>query len=180
MWNAIYAMTRSRLVWLFAQLLILCVCITYIHHVYVTNILPDRMVGDVFKQTQCFIISKRLSSKGYLVHRYRADFLASYHTNDVQYNRWISGNGLDRGFTKNVAEQEDILSQFEVGGRYACWFNPEMPTQVMLLPRRQWQSAYPVIIPILICFIVLYFFIKTLFYCVDQAMIRSRKARMTE
>jgi hypothetical protein len=141
------------------------------------NIIPDKEANESYQQTRCFLISKKLMAKGHLIQRYRADFLISYNANGVQYNRWVSGNGLDRSLTKNESEQEDILSQFEVGGTYTCWFNPDSPHQVMLLPRHDWYSIFPLLVPAVVSIITLYYFLKTLFKAVDGIMMRSRKKR---
>lgn len=170
-------LTNNRIVRLIGQFFVLCLCVGYIQYIYEVNILPDKTAQDVFQQTPCFLISKKLSTKGHFWKRYRADFYISYNVSGVQYNRWISGNGLDKGFASNESAQEDILSQFEVGGTYTCWYNAESPQQVLLVFRKNWFSTLHLIIPAALAVVTLYYFLKNLFYAVDSIVMKSRKRR---
>ena len=161
--------------WLFGQLFILFVCIAYVQHVYFTNILPDKMAKESFLQTSCFLISKKLADKGHLVHRYRADFLVSYHVNGVQYNRWVSGNGLDRSYSKTSAGKEDLLAQYDVGKSYPCWYDPDSPQSIVMVMRRDWFSILPIIVPLAVGVLTLYYCLKSFFHVIDSLIVRSRK-----
>jgi hypothetical protein len=164
MWNNFYfRLTGSRITLLVGQFIVLLVCLSYVHYVYTFNILPDKEAKEDYKESSCFLISKKLSMKGRFIQSYRADFLISYNVNGVQYNRWVSGNGLDISFSKDQAAQKNILSQFDVGGTYPCWFNPDNPSLAVLVLRYNWLSTFPLMIPFIIIVIVFYYFIKNLY-----------------
>ncbi len=162
MWSINFSQTGSRIALLIGQVIVLVLCVSFIAHVYRVNILPDKEVKETFTETTCFVISKRLSSHGHLLHEYRADFLISYNVKGVQYNRWVSGNGLDMSFAQNKSAQSDLLSQFTVGGSYPCWFNPSNPPISLLVQRHNWLSTFPLMIPSVLGIIILYYLIKNL------------------
>lgn len=163
MWSRDLTQTGSRITLLIGQFIVLLMCLSYINYVYTGNILPDKQAKETFKQTSCFLVSKKLSNKGRFFHSYRSDFLVSYNVNGVQYSRWVSGNGLDISFAHNQIEQEDILSQFDVGGTYPCYYNPDNPQIAILVLRHTWMSTFPLMLPSVIFVIVLYYFFKNLF-----------------
>src|SRR5580704_13667659 len=135
MWSRYLTQTGSRIALLIGQLIVLIMCISFIEHVYTYNILPDKEAKENYTETTCFLISKRLNTAGHIIHKYRQDFLISYNVNGVQYNRWVFGNGLDMSFHQNQSDQEDMLSQFDVGGSYPCWYNPDNPQLSILVLR---------------------------------------------
>lgn len=140
-----------------------------------TDALPDKEAKESFEQAQCFLISKKLSTKGHFFLRYRADFLISYNVNGVQYSRWVSGNGLNRGFVRNEIEQEEHLSQFEVGGTYPCWYSPDLPQRVILIFRNNWFSIFPFMLPATIFIFTFYYFIKKCINLFNHRLLKSRK-----
>ncbi len=90
------ATAGSRLAWLIGQVIVLIVCVAYINFVYYQNILPDKMVAETYGVSTCNIVGKQLTTRGRVVHHYRADFLVSYLANGKMYQSVASGNGLDR------------------------------------------------------------------------------------
>jgi hypothetical protein len=153
----LYKLSGNRTALLIGQIFALIICFAYFDYYYYFNIYPDKKVKEDFAQTDCFIISKSLGSKGHLVHKYRSNFLITYKYNGVQYSRWVSGNGLDMAYTSNQAEQEDLLSQFSQGGTYQCWVDPEKPDISVLVLRHHWLSTAPLIVPTAVSVIVLYY-----------------------
>ncbi|OGT58338.1 MAG: hypothetical protein A3F14_03470 [Gammaproteobacteria bacterium RIFCSPHIGHO2_12_FULL_43_28] len=147
---------------LLGQLIVLAICFISISYLYLVNIRPDRQVKASFLQTDCFLISKKLSKQGHLLNEYRADFLISYNVNGTQFNRWVSGNGFDTKFTRDLASQQRILSQYQVGQSYPCWYDPKAPQISVLVMRHNWLSSFPMIVPFVICAMVLYYFLTTL------------------
>jgi hypothetical protein len=145
------------------------VCIASIRYGCYVNIDPDKKVRETFKLTDCFLLSKKLASKGHVFTQYRADFRVSYNVNNVQYTKWISGNGLDVYFTHDNQSQENILSRFDNGNTYPCWYNPEDHQQVVLVSRKNWTAIYSLIVPVIIFSVVSYFF--------GKGMIRAYRAR---
>lgn len=173
MWNRSY-LTRSRFLLLLSLVCILLSCIGYIQYIYTFNILPDKRVQQDFIKTQCFLISKKLNIKGHFFRSYRADFLVSYTVNGVNYSRWLSGNGLDKSYNRTGNEQEDILSQFEVGGAYSCYYNPSNPKQAVLVFRHDWLSTFPLMIPAAFSALAFYYLVKNLVWLITQ-LIHHRK-----
>jgi len=161
------------------QIVILIACIEYARIIYKDEVLPDKMVKDNFSQIACTVVSKKLSEKVHLVHSYRADFLISYEVNNVPYQTWVTGNGLDQDFFHQREPQETTLSQFQIGSAYTCWYDPKAPQIAVLVLRHDWISTLPLIIPTLIALIVIYYIIKgTLqFGGVLFNILRSSKSR---
>lgn len=176
MWSRdLFTQTGWRAALLIGQILVLILCIGYIEYVYSVHILPDKRAKETFQQTSCFLISKKLSAKGHFLHSYRSDFLISYNVNGVQYNHWVSGNGLDMSFTGNETEQEDILSQFDVGGSYPCYYNPNNPQYAILVLRHNWLSTFPLMVPSLIFVITLYYLLKNVFQLLSMAKLKTNE-----
>jgi len=146
-----------------AQIFILVACIEYTQILYTNDILPDKQVAENYPQTTCLVLAKKLSQKGRLVHRYRADFQVSYEVKDNPYKSWVTGNGLDQAFFHNRAAQEDLLSQFEVGQTYPCWYNPEIPQIAVLVLRHDLSSTLPLAVPTIIGLIAIYYILKGIF-----------------
>ena len=163
MWKNYLLPKGNRFALLIGQLMILLISAAYIGHVYESNIYPDQKAKAYFQQTDCFLVSKRLTTAGRLIHRYRADFLISYSVGSVQYNRWVSGNGMDLAFSQHKNEQETILSQYNVGRTYSCRYNPDDPQVSVLVMRHNWVNLFPLILPALVNVIALYFFLNSLF-----------------
>lgn len=161
MWSRFYLSSTGRQVALMSgQIIALVLCLIYFQYLYKVNISLDKKAATFFQQTDCFIVSKKLNIKSRLIDGYRADFLISYNVNGVQYHHWISGNGLDVSFSLNQGAQEDILTRFDVGGTYPCWFNPEKPHIAFIVKRHNWLSALALIFPSLIGLITLFYFMK--------------------
>jgi len=159
-WDTIQ--TSSRILLILAQCLILIACVWYIESFYFNNIYPDQYAKDNFLQTDCFVISKMLATKGRVIKSYRSDFWVNYNVNNTQYTEKVSGNGLDISFTRNRLEQENLLSQFSVGGSYLCWYDKDAPYRVMLVMRHNWLSTFPLMVPSVIIVIVLYYLLMNL------------------
>lgn len=171
------SLAGNHVIWLFCQITILVICVSWITHTYQTNILPDKEAVDSYNQATCFLISKKLSAGGEVFERYRADFFVSYQVGSGVYKRWVSGNGLDQGFSHSSAEKKDLLVKYEVGKTYPCWYNPEAPESVYLVPRQDWSAVLPLFVPAAVAVVALYYLVKTLFRLVDGNVIRSRKKR---
>lgn len=177
MWTREFTQTGSQLALLIAQFIVILLSLFYIQHVYFVNVYPDKHVKENFGQTECFVASKQLTTKGHVIHRYRANFNINYTVNGVQYNKWVSGNGLDSAYTHNREVEEDILSQYTQGNSYPCWYNPDNAAQVVLVLRHSWMSTTPLIVPSLVAVLTFYFFLKNLFEVMGKATIKAREVR---
>lgn len=151
-----------QLLWFFAQLLVFLIAIAYINFVYTVNILPDKLVNETFNVSDCLLVGKELTKKGKVFPRYRADFLLSYAAQNKTFQSIASGNGLDRAFTTDQAQQAEVLEQFNVGQVYPCWYNPDTPSIVVLVPRHSWFSTFSLVIPSIIALIMLFYLIRSI------------------
>jgi hypothetical protein len=167
----------SRLVLLILQLAIVLLCAGYVEYVYYADIHPERQVKKVFTRTDCSILNKRLSEKGSDVKKYRADFLISYNIKGVQYNRWVSGDGLEMLYSKDKAAQEKLAAKFEVGKNYTCWFNPLLPQVAVLVTKHNWNPVVPLLAPIVVGLIALFFFFKNLFQLAGAKRTKAEKSK---
>ncbi|EKD70121.1 MAG: hypothetical protein ACD_46C00628G0003 [uncultured bacterium] len=166
-----------RFVLLMIQIGILLISASVIDFFYSKNIAPDKEAAERYKRTECLIINKKLSEKGHVIRRYRSDFLISYSINGVQYNRWVSGNGLDLSYSQNQRSQVVLLGQFVVGKQYPCWYDPESPQMAVLMLRHNWQSTFPLIIPAIVVVLTIYYFLKNLLSLTGIARQKSRKKK---
>jgi hypothetical protein len=164
-WTSI--LPKGQFSLLIGQFIILFLCIAYTDHFYWANIAPDKEAKAYFQQTSCFLINKKLSTKGRILDRYRADFLVSYQVNGVQYNKWMSGNGLDHSFSTDRIAQETTLSQYQVGSTYPCWYDATDPQIALLVMRHNWTSTFPLILPAIVGIVTLYYFLTNLFSLVN-------------
>lgn len=170
----------KRLLIFAGQLAVLFFCIWYIQFIYYTNIYPDKLVKETYVATDCTVQSKTLSQKGKVLKSYRADFLISYSAAGAAYKVWVSANGLDRSFTSDRSAEEDLLGQFDVGSAYTCWYNPETPGIVVIVLRHNWASTFPLFIPSLIAFSMIYYLGKAIFEFLGEASLKAREKRKTK
>src|SRR3990167_6442735 len=161
MWTRNLNKTASVTLKLLAQFFILLCLFIYLDYVYLTNMRSDIWAKENFQRTECFVMSKKLSTKGKFYRRFRADFLINYHANGVQYNRWVSGNGLDMTYTGKNASQEKLLSNYENGTNYSCWYDPDNAERVMLVQRSSWFSLHGFILPALAALVTAYYFFRS-------------------
>jgi hypothetical protein len=166
--------TGSRVVILMGQLYGLALCIFMLAYVSKETIFPDKQVINNYSRTNSFIINKRLSVYQGLTRQYRADFLISYNVNGVQYNRWVSANGLDTSFDADRHRQEIALSKFHLGGTYPGWYNPSDPQSVVLVLRHNWQSTMSLIAPALFAVMFLYLILNELLLLITGASWKIR------
>lgn len=142
------------------EFIILLCCLIYLDYIYLSNVRPDQLAAGTYVQTQCFIMSKKLSTKGKIFRRYRADFLINYQAKGTQYTLWVSGNGLDKSYVRGSESQSKLLGEFKDGSNYPCWYNPENPEKAYLQQRTYWSYITPFIFPGIIMLAVLALFIK--------------------
>ena len=175
MWNREFSQIGSHVALLIGQFIVLIMCIANIEYVYTTHILPDKQAKETFQQTICLLTNEQLRSQDHFIHGYRADFLITYSIQGVQYSRWVSGNGLDISYSQSKSDQEDILSNFNVGENYPCYYNPVHPEVAILVLRHNWLSTFPLMIPSAISLILLYYLVKNLFELMEAVSIKLRE-----
>lgn len=152
----------SKVLLAFVQIIIILVCVFYMELIYSTNILPDKLAKETFVETSCQIMSKQLATIGHVIHRYRASFLVNYAVNDIHYESWVTGNGLDQSYFHERSPQEAVLASFQVNSSYPCWYDPQAPQIVVLVLRHNWMSTLPLTVPTLIALIVGFYLIKNI------------------
>lgn len=153
--------TDNKILFLACPLIILVCCLYYIYVVYTGSILPGRQVN-YFQSTYCFLLEKKLSIKtdGNNQTLYRSDFYVSYKVDGMQFASWVSGNGLDLSYSKNQHAENAMLSQFNPGRNYHCWYDPANPKRVALVVRHQWSILFFLYIPVIISIMISYFLLK--------------------
>lgn len=151
--------TGNKVLILIGQFLVLLFCFIYSDYLYITNILPEYKAAQEYTATQCFIMSKKLSRKKGIMDKYRADFLISYNANGVQYNRWISTNGLSMSYSWGRSAVDAALSKYRVGANYRCWYNPDDPQMALLVQRKGYATFLPLLMPSIIGMVALYYLI---------------------
>lgn len=99
---------------------------------YVAYLGPESRVYREFQETTCTIVDKRLialQDRNGTVYRpeFHIRFQVAGQTYDVlTYN--ITGET-----TSGRAQKEEILSRYEVGRNYPCWYDPADPQQAVLV-----------------------------------------------
>lgn len=147
----------------FLCLILMSFCFLFLSRALEKEILPDVNAWFYYHVTNCSVLSKRLITHHHGWQRYRADFLLSYNVEDAEYHRWISVNGLDRHYSHAFNFQNNYFAHFQVGQDYICFYNPQDPQSVILLPRSAWLT------PIGCAWLIaLFFFILIFIKCKNQ------------
>lgn len=176
MWSRFYlSQTGSRVALLLGQFIVIAFCLTYIEIVYFNRILPDKIANETFQPVDCFLVNKKLNTKTVFYKSYRADFLITYNVEGVQYSRWATGNGLDRNFTTNMAEQTTKLGNYNVGQAYTCYYDPQNPEVAVFMLRQNWQSTFPLMVPSVVAIITFYYFLINLFVLMGTTTVKTRE-----
>lgn len=152
---------RSTLLVFYVVVFIFSVYLT--QYIYRTNIYPDKQTIQYFQPMSIFLINKQLSVDEGFVQGYRADFLITYNVKGVQYNRWVSGNGLDASYDWDRRKQEAILEKYQVGRTYVSWYDPRHPQFSAFVLRHDWRAMFLLMSAVLLGFFTLYASLKLLF-----------------
>lgn len=171
---------RKRSVYAFLQLGLVLFCLVYLRYVYLQNIIPDREIKVSHQSSRCLVLSKKLSSQGWLIKRYRADFFLSYQVARVPYTRWVSANGLDNSFSSDASAEEDILSQYDVGQTYHCWIHPQNAQRIILVARHHWLSINSIVLPSVVGLVSLFLLLKNVYWLILAVRINLSKIRLSK
>ncbi|MES2217194.1 MAG: hypothetical protein V4501_02155 [Pseudomonadota bacterium] len=153
---------RTDILLLIGQATLIVCCIAFIIFDYNVNIAPDKRVAEEFAVTSCVVTDKSMAIVGRVVHRYRADFRVTYATEMGSKSSVASANGMDFSYTTNQAAQQEYLDEFDIGGDYPCWYDPEKTSTVVLVLRHNWYSTLPLILPTLVALIMLVYMVRAL------------------
>jgi hypothetical protein len=113
-------------------------------------LLPDlRAQNNVrwYRQTRCEIRDKNIESRstepGY---EYRPKLLVQFETPEGPVETW-AGDVVE-SFSADREDAENTLARFQVGKKYACWYDPEKPTQAVVIREFRWWPWLVLVIPI--------------------------------
>jgi hypothetical protein len=107
--------------------------IAFIAVAYVAYLRPEFRVNQQFRQTTCVILGKQLimlQDRNGTV--YRPEFQIRYRAGNKYYE--TSTYNITGESTSGRAHKEEILSRYEMGQTYPCWYDPANP-QVAVLVR---------------------------------------------
>lgn len=110
-------------------------------------IIPEWQVNYEFVQTTCVVLGKELVKKsddGRSLYRpeIAIEYQAGGTTREAKTYDICGTPSVDRD------AQQAILDQFEVGGQYACWYDPANPQTVVLVQGYTWWIWLLLILPV--------------------------------
>lgn len=150
-------LTGRRISTIVMQIAVVFFWFFFITHQYSTAIYPDQIAKNHFNEGNCLLLNKKLSITSGYAQRYRADFLISYNVNGVQYQRWVAGNGLDSSYFYNRNLQESVLSRYQAGGMYSCWYDKDEPQTAIFILRHDWTDFFSLLVTAIIGLMTAYF-----------------------
>ncbi|HTN74884.1 MAG TPA: DUF3592 domain-containing protein [Pirellulaceae bacterium] len=113
-------------------MLLVALGLAFVLVAYVTYLRPEMRVNREFIATDCEILDKRLmvtQDRNGTV--YRPEFDIRYEVAGEVHE--ASTYDITSASTSGRANKEDILSRFDVGSRYTCWYDPLNPRVVVLV-----------------------------------------------
>ena len=144
------------------EVAIFVVCVFFIHQLYNSRIAPEKRVAEEFTNTTCVVVAKSLTVAAGVVPRYRADFSLEYNTyTKGTITSTTSANGLDFSFSPYQDQQQEFINEYDVGGSYPCWYDPQDPSVVVLVLMHNWMSTLPLLLPAIVAFILLFYMFKS-------------------
>lgn len=149
--------TGKKSALLLGQVIVLLFCVGFMFYFTFLNLFPDKYTTTKFQSANALLLDKKMMYRNHVIPRYRADFLISYNVNNVQYNRWVSANGLDQSYHLNKNRQEHLLGKFSIGKTYPCYYNPKNPEIALLLFRYDWSPFLYVIFLLILSCVMFYY-----------------------
>jgi hypothetical protein len=111
-------------------------------------VIPEWRAAQYFVENTCVILDKRVVvNSDDEDSTYRTDFLIRYTVNDKQYEVWTYK--ASRLASSGLARHEGTLGQFQVGGQYPCWYDPDVPSTAVLVRGLGWGVYIALLIPLL-------------------------------
>jgi Protein of unknown function (DUF3592) len=110
-------------------------------------VMPEWRANHSFTEHSCVIREKRIGE-----HRdddgttYRPEFLIAYSLDGRDHEIWTYN--VTRAYSFGRASTEHILLQFVVGQRYSCWYDPNDPSQAVLVLEYSWFRYIFMLIPL--------------------------------
>jgi hypothetical protein len=131
------------------------------------HVLPQWRANHYYVEGRCELLDKRLieergGAKGGVT--YRAEFLIRYTVDGREYQaRTYDAPSLRRSSTAFRWPKERVLATFTVGEEYPCWYDPQDPSQAVLVRDYDWFSyAILVALVVVVCITIVGVFRKRL------------------
>jgi len=114
-----------------------------------TVIIPEWRANHSYVENSCVVLDKRLGrSNGNHGTVYRPEIHIRHTVNGQVFQLWTyEASG---GYSGSQSRTEDILAGFVVGQAYPCWFNPEDPSQAVLVRNYSWLPHMMLLVPLLL------------------------------
>lgn len=109
-------------------------------------VLPEWRASHVFVEHTCRVLDKRVdespSEEGKLC---RPEVQIEYQVRGETYRIWTYD--VRREFSAGQKDAQQIIDRIELGGEYACWYNPTDPSQAVLVRGYSWWLWLTFIVP---------------------------------
>ncbi len=129
---------------LFAAGIVFLVAVVWI------RFLPEWRVIRNYEQTTCVVRDLRLGQDPGDKDRHRPEIQIEYEIADRNYTIWTYDaefhNG--HGYAPGTETQQRILNKFTIGQEYACWYDPRVPDQAVLVRGFQWLTWVLLLLPV--------------------------------
>jgi hypothetical protein len=113
-------------------------------------ILPEWRANNRYLSSSCVVLDKRVSMATKLSPRTKGgthypEIKISYQVDGQTYDVWAYEAVTA---IRSEASARAIVDSFQVGGTYACWYDPDRPDKAILVRGYSWPHYYLVLIPI--------------------------------
>lgn len=108
--------------------------------------LPEWAANHRFVEARAVVLKKRIGESAFEESSYRPEILIRYHVADEAYDTWTYD--ATRTFSNDRDEAETILDRFVIGQQYPCWYNPNDPSQAVLVRGYSWLSWLMLLLPL--------------------------------
>lgn len=113
-----------------------------------TLIIPEWRTNREFRETECVVLGKRLLEVEQRdgTKKFRPEFQVVYEVGGETFRERTYD--ITRTFSTDREGERAVLDRYEVGEKYACWFDPRDPTIVVLVRGYTWTSWLLLLVPI--------------------------------
>jgi hypothetical protein len=108
-------------------------------------VLPEWRANNRFVQHRCRVLQERLAESEN-EQTYRPEFLIAYEIDGQEYSTWTYD--VTKAYSGDRAAQRAILEEFDVGGEYPCWYDPDEPQTAVLKRDYTWYSWIMLLLPL--------------------------------
>lgn len=115
--------------------------------IFAALVVPEWRVNRVYVQHPCSVLDKRIgetkTEEGTL---YRPEIQIEYQLGGKAYRIWTYD--VRGAYSSDQHNKRAILDQFTVGETYICWYNPDDPSQAVLVRGYSWWLWLTFIVPV--------------------------------